>query len=219
MFAWKFFLWSFFIFFVLLFPSVEIQSAMQGGNYEIYADSFSAFDGTVLTGGAYSMTGTGGEQIVNISAGGSYEIRGGFQAMEKGILSVSLDSGSVNLGTLSKTAKKTDSLQISVSTDSKTGYMLSISEDGDLRSGVNTINDVLDGAVSVGEEEYGISVTGSDSLVVGEIPIIGAGTQIASSEGPVESRVSTVEFAASIDAGTAQGTYGHSVVFTATVIP
>jgi len=155
------------------------------------------------------------------ASSGTYELRGGFEAQEKGILSMNLSSNSLNLGTITTAAVASSDLTVTVSTDSETGYTLSILEDGNFRAGANTIDDVADGDVTAGEEEYGIAVSGTDrdsGLAAGDLAL-GASMDIASSVGGVTSRVTTVTFKASRAEATNAGSYSHQVSFTLTVNP
>ena len=152
----------------------------------------------------------------------TYELRGGFQAQEQGILDFSLDTNSIDLGSLSSDAVASSDIVLTVSTDSETGYTLSITEDGNFRSGANDIDDVADSAVTIGSEEYGILVVGDDkddTWPAGDVAIGGAFTDIATHSGSVVNRDTTVTFKASVGGDTIGGNYSHDVYFTLTVNP
>jgi hypothetical protein len=201
-----------------LSPS-SLRAEMTGGAYQIYADSLSVVNGTDITGGSYSLTGTGGELSPTSTSGGTYTLRGGFQAAEKGILSVDISAASISLGTLTVASVASDSLTVTVSTDSETGYTLSLAEDGNLRTGVgDTIDDVADGSVTAGVEEYGIRTTGADGLLATDTAISGS-VAVASATSTVSSRQTTVLFSTGISAATPAGSYQHTVTFTVTVNP
>ncbi|MBD3311222.1 MAG: hypothetical protein GF349_01840 [Candidatus Magasanikbacteria bacterium] len=201
-----------------LFWTEPLYSEMTGGNYEIYGDVFSFVDTSYSTSTDYGIYDSGGEFFATSTSGGTYELRGGFQALEKGFLSFSISSSSLNLGTLSTTAVANSSLNANISTDSETGYSLTVVEDGNLRSGANDIDDVLDGTVSVGDEEYGIRTSGTDGLLSSDTAMDGTIT-VASASGQVTSRNTEVIFSAVIDTGSIAGSYSHVVTFTATVNP
>lgn len=63
---------------------------------------------------------------------------------------VSLDFGSISDGSV-----EAGIVALDVTVDNTTGYVVQVFEDGNLRSSSDSINDVADGAVSVGSEEYG----------------------------------------------------------------
>lgn len=66
-----------------------------------------------------------------------------------------LNGTSANLGTLDKSQINTATIGFEVTIDNESGYSVQIFEDSDLHSGANTIPDVVDGAVTIGSEEYG----------------------------------------------------------------
>lgn len=66
-----------------------------------------------------------------------------------------LNGTSANIGTLNKGQINTAIIGFEVTIDNGSGYEVQILEDGDLRSGLATIDDVADGAVTTGSEEYG----------------------------------------------------------------
>ncbi|MFH0857638.1 MAG: hypothetical protein V1848_02725 [Candidatus Magasanikbacteria bacterium] len=152
----------------------------------------------------------------------TYVLKGGFQAQENGIMDFSESTNSVNLGALSPSAVASGDVVLSVTTDSSTGYTIAINEDGELRSGANFIDNVIDGSVTAGSEEYGYAVTGTDrdaTLAAGDNGIGGAPTDIATYGGITTDRETTVSFKASRTATTPEGNYSHSVYFTLTVNP
>jgi hypothetical protein len=202
-----------------IFPGVTF-AAMTSTDYEIYSDSFSVGGASEVTGTTYNLSGLSGELAISTStdAVGTYVLRGGFEASEKGILSASLDNLTIALGTLSASAVSTASTTLTVSTDSETGYSASITEDGNLRSGLNDIDDVGDGAVTAGSEEYGVRTSGSDGLLASDTAISGQ-LSFASAGGAVTNRQTTIVFRASMSALTASGSYTHAGTVTVTVNP
>lgn len=77
-----------------------------------------------------------------------------------------LSGASVNLGTLNKLVMATAMVGFNVTADVDDGYTIQTFDDGNLRSGAQDINDVTDGTVTIGVEEYGgrssdTSVSGS----------------------------------------------------------
>lgn len=208
-----------FIFIFGLFLPVLLRAAMSGGDFEIYADSVGFLDSSGSTGGDFTLFDSGESAGGATSTGGTYELRGGFQAQEKGVLSLSVTDATIDFGTLSVSSVTTDSTSVSVTTDSETGYALYISDDGNLRSGANDINDVSDAAITAGSEEYGFVTSGDDALVATATAITVSPTLIASGSGDVSVRQTAVEFQAAISASTANANYSHSVLFSVTVNP
>lgn len=204
--------------FYCLFSTSPLNTAMTGGNFEIYADAISFIDSNSSTGGGFTLTGTGGELTATTTATDSITLRGGFQALERGALSFSVSRGAVNLGPLSQSAVSTAEVMLTVSTDSNTGYTATAVTDGPMRSGRNSIPPVTDGAVTSGVSEYGIRTTGSDGLLTSDRGF-NATLTVASANGEVDVRETIVRFSASTDGTLPEGNYSQVVTFTVTANP
>ena len=164
--------------------------------------------------------------VAGMSGGGEattgFELRGGFQAMERSSLTMSVNSNTVSLGELSLVAVASGSVVLSVTTDSTTGYTASVTEDGNLRKGGggdnDDINDVLDGSVTAGSEEYGITTSGGGGLIGADTAISGT-VSVAAASGEVSSQQTTVTFKAAIANTSRAGSYSQVVNFSATANP
>ncbi len=66
-----------------------------------------------------------------------------------------LIGSSVDFGTLDSLILSTALIGMDVNAEVDNGYTIQVFDDGNLRNGVNDINDVGDGAVTTGSEEYG----------------------------------------------------------------
>lgn len=168
--------------------------------------------------GSFVVTGMSGGG--NISTG--IVLKGGFQAMERASLSMSVDPSTVALGQLSLAAVSSGSVVMTVTTDSSSGYAVSATEDGNLRKGVgganDDINDVVDGTVSAGSEEYGIVTSGGGGLLAVDTALSGT-LSVASSNSNVTAQQTTITFKAAIGSSSRAGSYSHIVTFTATANP
>ncbi len=209
---------------ILLFSPVTTRSAMTGGDFQIFADSFSILEDQFSSGGDFGLFGTGGEFFAENATGNTFVLRGGFQAMERGSLSLVVSTTSVALGQLSSAAVTSGSLTLTVTTDSNTGYAVTVLEDGNLRKGnggdVDNIDDVSDGAVTAGVEEYGIRTVGGGGQLAADTAVTGAALTVASLNSPVSLQATTVQFRASVQTSkTRQGSYTHEVTFSAAVNP
>lgn len=194
---------------------------MTGGDYQIYSDTFSIYEGGTSTGGVYTLSGSGWQGTATTTIGGNFVIKGGFEAETVGILTYSLSKRSVDLGTLSSGSISSDSMSITVSTDSPSGYTLSLVQDGRLRTGGNgqiVFANVPAGGVVAGTEGYGIRTTGGSSLLSSDTSI-SDGLAVASTGGIANNDTTTIEYRASIAPGTRGGTYQQTVTFTLTVNP
>ncbi|MCX6733891.1 MAG: hypothetical protein NTX63_03690 [Candidatus Peregrinibacteria bacterium] len=126
----------------------------------------------------------------------------------------SLASNTMSFGTLSSSSVSAISHTITVSTSAAGGYVLYVSEDGNLRNGANDINDVADGAVTAGSEEYGLN-TGYNDFTSDSA--IASSQKIARSHSsPVTSEVTTCTYKASISGATTGASYSHIVDYVVT---
>ncbi len=203
---------------IFVFWAAPISATMSGDTYNIYADSFSFAASGTMSGDTFSIDATGGELAPSSTIGDTFDLRGGFQAAERGILSFSVSPSVISLGTLSPSAVSASAVTLTVSTDSETGYAITAASDGDLRSGTNVISRVTDGSVTAGQTEYGISASGSDALLSGDVGLNGT-VQVASKLGAVTNRQTTVTFKASVAQGVVPVIYSQIVTFTATMNP
>jgi hypothetical protein len=204
----------------VLFVPVSLKAAMTGGDFNIYGDVFSSFEDSFSTGGDFKLFETGGGSEAGSSSGGTFILNAGFQALEQGTASLTLSTATVDLGELSASSVSTATVTTTITVDSTTGYALAIAESGDLLSGANDIDDVADGTVTAGSEEYGIKTTGGDGQLVTDTAITGASLTVASSAGAVQSMDTPILFSVSVDTTkTRQGSYSHVATFTLTANP
>lgn len=190
----------------LAFPSASL-GVMSSTNYTIFADSVDS-GGILSTGGAYSLQDTAGESPVGSATSSTYEVIGGYQTMDWSVLTMDIDTTTINLGTLVIDRVATSSAVVSVTADASTGYVLSIAS----ISGTS-LGGVSDGSVTPGQEEYGVAVSGSDAAFSDD-RAIAAGLNLSSSSTPVVSAQTTITFKAAM--GTASVAGGRSQVVTLT---
>lgn len=180
---------------------------MSSTNYHIYADTIGVNSGSFSSSTSYSLQDTIGE-TPGFTTSTTYELRGGYQAMERGELTLSISDMSINLGALSTSEVKTASTIITVRSDASTGYALSISAVGG-----SMPSPVSDGAVSAGAEEYGFSVSGPNALLSGD-NAVSAGTTLAAASQPVASDPVTLTFKASHANNSVANSYSQTIVLT-----
>lgn len=195
---------------------------LTGGDYEIYGDTFSFVSGNTVSGGVYDLYASGGEFFSASSAGGDYALRGGYRAVEKGILRVDVSTSSISYDTLIPGLVASSSIDIIVSTDNATGYMLYVREDqAPTANGTDTIADVSDTLVDGDTEEYGLQVLGDDTLVPPgvDIAITTSSAAIAQASGSVEQQRTTLVYKVAIDGATPDGLYTHTLIHSVFVSP
>ncbi|MBI5023234.1 MAG: hypothetical protein HZC05_03715, partial [Candidatus Magasanikbacteria bacterium] len=197
------------------------SASMSSENYNLSVDAISV-GGDLGTSTNYQVSNTVGESPGihdTPSTSTNYIIEAGFQAAASGVvLSAALSTNSVSLGTLSTGAVSTASQTLTVTTNSPTGYTATIADDGNLRSGANDINDVSDGTVTAGSEEYGIRTSGTAGQMNNSDTAITAVAQtVASTSTIATSEQTSIAYKVGVSASTESGTYSHTVTFTTTV--
>lgn len=122
-------------------------------------------------------------------------------------------------GTVTAGGQNASLAAISVDSTVATGYTVYVQGDGLLRSTGATIAPVTDGAVSVGSEEYGMSVTGTRAFAPG-IDVAVSSTQRIIGQSIATSAATGdrigMTFKLSTTAATAAGAYGQTVYYTLT---
>lgn len=188
-----------------------VLAAMSSTNYFIYADTVD-FGGGVGTSTSYNLQDSLGGYAVGISTSTNFQVRAGYQSAQVGILSLSLDGNSIDLGTLSTVGTvASGNINATVNTDSSSGYTMSVSSvSGTSLSAVT--DGVVDGSGST--EEYGLAVSGTNSAFSGDTAI-SASLILSSSVAPVTSDVSVLAFKAVRATGSVAGTYSQAIIINA----
>jgi len=185
------------------------EAAMSSTNYYIYADSIDT-GGGLVTSTSFDLQGTAGESPSGATTSTTYIIRGGYQSMEVGTLSMSISAPSLSLGELSPSQVKAASTVVTITSDSTTGYTLSFASVAG-----TSITGVADGAVTAGSEEYGVAVAGVDA-VFSDDKAVTANHAIASSNSVVVDRQATLTFKGSINSDSRPaGSYNQTVTLLA----
>lgn len=195
------------LFFSLGFPSVSL-GVMSSTNYTIFADSIDS-GGGLSVGGVYSLEDTIGESAVGSIVSSTYEILGGYQAMDWSVLQIEIDTNSIDLGSLTTAQVASSSALVSVTANAASGYVLSVGSVGG-----SSLAPVSDGAVTAGQEEYGVAVSSADAVFNDDREII-AGLNLSVSSTAVVAAPSSLVFKAAISAGTAAGVRSQSIILTA----
>lgn len=128
-----------------------------------------------------------------------------------------LTGSSVDLGDIVTSAISTAIIGFDVSADLDGGYVVQVYEDGNLRDGSNDINDVSDGSVTTGSEEYGgrssdTSLSGS-TFDTQDTAFTTALKDVADETDPAFASRNFVTLKACISGSTPNGTYGHQLTF------
>jgi hypothetical protein len=119
------------IFLAALFSSLFTGycfSQMSSGSYKINADSVN-IGGAASSSGSYKLNDTIGEIATGEGASGTYKMKAGFWHMVNTYLTLSVDSNTKDLGSLLPGSPITGQTTINVTTDSWSGYALTVSKD------------------------------------------------------------------------------------------
>ena len=192
----------------LVTPFAYTEAEMTSDNYVVYADVVSV-GGSYSSGGNYVVEDTMGETPVGVVSSTSYTMKGGYQYMEVGLLSINISDTSLSLGTLSQNSLSQAASTITISTDSDSGYSLSFSS----VSG-STITAVSDGSVTLGQEEYGVAVGGVNRVPTTDVGVV-SGLLLSSTSTSILGDTTTLTFKASRTSVTTPGTYSQSINITA----
>jgi len=198
--------------------ALPLGTVMTSTDYVILEDNFSTIDEGTVSGGNFELFDSFGDFPAGTVSSTSFELQGGFYFPGTGTISCTVSPTTIALGTLSTGSVSTDSLVLTVTTDSASGYATTVTEDGNLRSGGDDIDDVSDGSVTAGAEEYGIVTSGGNGQLGADTAIDGSVT-VASKSSEAEAVATTVTFNASRAAGTVAGSYSHIVTFTCSANP
>ena len=136
-------------------------------------------------------------------------------------VTMAVDDVTMDLGTLSASAVNEVDQTYSVNSNNTSGVTIQITADGDLDdASSNTINDVSDGTVTAGSEEYGIRVdnlsglTASGTFGSQDNAVPQAATNLVTSTGTVSSGTVDINYKASISGSTVAGSYDQVVTVT-----
>ncbi len=209
------------------FTGLAYAFPSSSGSYKLEGE-FGDFGGS-KSSASYSLTDTGGGFAPGIGDSTNYRSCSGFQCVIAQVpqITVTLSSNAINLGALSGGSVSKASHDISVTTNVG-GYTTRVVEDGELRYGAATIDQVGDGAVTAGSEEYGLATTQAGRDISQDAdclnppytasPITGTPQSVASKSGPTyTAETTTLCYAASINtATTAAGTYQQVLTYITT---
>ncbi len=199
---------------ISLFPFGIMAADLNSTNFTIFDNGINS-GGTRSTSSNFILESTLGE-LSGTTTSTNFSSRSGFQAIEaEPKLTMALSANSVALGNLTSANVSSGSITVTVTANAKSGYSVKITEDSNLHSGSNDINDVADGSVSAGHEEYGISTSGSAGQFNSSDTAISGTVTVASNSSFASAEATTITFKTSIDSATFNGSYSHTVTFIA----
>jgi hypothetical protein len=215
--------------FALLVAGGSVFAAMtSGGGYQIWADviSVGGIEQSSSSGGFW-LDDTLGEAIVGRSSTTNNNMGAGFQEMvrDNDILSLSISTSTLDLGTLSKTLTKDASHGLTLECNAATGVTVSFSG-STLTSGANYIAGIGGSAASpaIGTSQFGFNATRTSGSVSNSVaPYATAGQYAFSSGDPIISapigmgapEQYTVTYIANISSSQVGGDYSSGIIYTA----
>lgn len=221
---------------LVMFTSVDLLSAaMDSSNYQIWSDAISVGGGEDQSSDNYNLQDTLGEFGVGTSSSTNYGIRAGFRQMDffegDQVLSLSIGTGSLELGELSTGSAAATSTTMVMDTNSITG--LSVTYTGSTLTcgacgGTNTVTAIgaTSAASSVGSSQFGFNVVYSSGTSPVASSTANYGTagnyafnstdEVVTSSGQINETTFDLNYIANISGSETSGTYTTSVIYTAT---
>ncbi|MBI2551347.1 hypothetical protein HYV73_03310 [Candidatus Uhrbacteria bacterium] len=191
---------------VPFFASAESSSP----SYIMWADATTS-GGNRATSTNYIVQEATGDRSGNQGESTSYKTFNGFEEVyEEPILILSLDDVSMPLSpsALTTGTVSTASMTASVTTNADFGYTLAMTEIQEIQNATfDTIDDVGDGSVTAGSEEFGVAVSGADAAFATDQAVSATPLILASRTIWGTGRDTTITFKAAIDTLTVAGSY------------
>lgn len=181
---------------------------MTSGNYSILSDSIGVNGGNFSSSTSYSLNDTVGDSPIGIVSSTTYTISGGFQSLDRSILSMSISSASLSLGEVSSASVASAATTVTITSQSDSGYILSVS------SVSGNVTFTTDGSVTAGSSEYGVAVSGSHAAYGTDATVV-SGLVLASASTAVVSDATILTFKAARATGASETTYSQTVTLTA----
>lgn len=191
---------------------------MSSPNYINWMDSLNIGGEESSSSTNYRLQDTFGEIGTGPIGSTNYQGLIGFRQSEADpMFTFSLSKNSIDFGTLTVGSVFTDNVTVTTSTNADGGYFTTIVEDGEFRTFGDYINDVTDGTVSAGSEEYGVRTSGTSGQMNGaDTAILSTVQEVADYASWIDGDAVTVDFKVSITPTTAAGYYEHIVTFIST---
>lgn len=183
-------------------------AGLSSGDYVALVQNLGASQVTAI--GRIASVGVGTITVDSLSDGGVAPVIDGTNDYLYKLAGSTLD-----LDELDPAQVNTGIVGFEVSADLENGYVVQVLEDGNLRDGAETINDVADGTVSVGSEEYGgrssdTTLSGS-TFDTSDTAFTSSFQDVADTANSAFISRNFLTLKASISGTTVDGTYGHTL--------
>ncbi|OGL22608.1 hypothetical protein A2707_04825 [Candidatus Saccharibacteria bacterium RIFCSPHIGHO2_01_FULL_45_15] len=218
-----------------LFVAAPVYAdSMSSTSYKIDTSVAAPFGGQAGSSN-YKMVVGGGEALTGSGASTSYKLSHGYVAQLQQSVQLSLTTASIALGTLTPGVSKTGTVSAQVLTDAPS-YSLSIAQNNNLTSGINTISAIPSGTIASPvawvegtTKGLGFTLTAAPALPgkwgttgnYGYAAIPSATTTLYTRSGYSGGVQDTVTLQPRVDIAASQvaGNYTNTVTITATTIP
>lgn len=197
----------------------DSRAYMSSPNYVNWMDSLNFGGEETSTSTNYRMQDTLGEIGTGPISSTNYGALIGFRQTEsEPKFTFTISKNAIDFGPLMVGSIFSDSVDVATTTNAVDGYYTTIVEDGEFRTAVgDDINDVTDGSVTVGDEEYGIRTSGANGQMNGaDTAILSTPQTVAEYGSFIDSDTTTITFKVSISTTTAAGYYEHTVTLIST---
>lgn len=199
-------------------PAVS-EALMNSANFINWMDSLNFGGEETSSSASYKLQDTLGEIGTGPISSTNYGGLIGFRQVESDPkMTFSISKNSIDFGILTVGTVYSDSYTVTTTTNAVDGYQTTIYEDGNFRTVLGSdIDDVLDGDVTAGSEEYGIRTSGAEGQMNGaDTAITGTPQAVASYSSWINGSAVTVTHKVSVSLTSAAGHYEHVVTLIST---
>lgn len=133
-------------------------------------------------------------------------------------MTFTISGNSIDFGTLTTSAVFSGSITITTTTNAVDGYVTTIYETENLKTGAGSdIDDVGDGTVTAGSEEYGVRTSGAaGQMNAADTAVTTSPQTVALYNSWINGSAVTITFKAAISSLTSAGAYTHNVTLIST---
>jgi len=209
---------SFYIVLNILVPQ-SVLAYMDSTNFKLWFDSMNIGGEETSSSTNYKLQDTMGEIGTGRIESTSYAGLIGFRQTESDPkFTFTISKNSINFGTISVGSVFQDSYTVTTTTNAVNGYQTTIYEDGNFRMASGSdIDDVTDGEVTAGSEEYGIRTSGAQGQMNSADTAITSSPQVVASYSSwISGSAVTVTHKVSVSLTTSAGYYNHTVTLVST---
>ena len=204
---------------VLGAPRFAFGDTMSSTSFVITSDDLTSGGGNSNSASFVSESDVAGIATGEDAASASYKSCAGYPCTlgAEPSITFSVTPNSIALGTLTSSAVASGTTTITTTENAANGYITTVVGDGHFRNvGGSYIGDVADGTVTIGANEYGIGLSGTDKAFSDDESVTTTPRTVASNAGPATGSAVVVTFKAAAGSTSAAGTYSQIATFITT---